>query len=211
MSRKELVATDADRAIAKKSAHYFCAVKFQTNRKANFQSVLKLCRRKAEVIEAPLDAKTSAYVVLFASNHAMIKLAAAVIDEIRTENWKFTVFAGGRITARYLVTNLINCYLQAKQCRNHKSHCTIVDVPFTEDDTRLKLNLDKSGDPVLDEEWLIPCRHMNHLLRLKRSDPIPPAERFEAAAIEAGVTICPFFTSEGFAPIKKIAKAKRFW
>jgi hypothetical protein len=208
MSTKQLVPTAADRTLAKDSAHYFCAVKFQTNRKANFDAVLRLCR-KADLFEAPLNDKKSVYLVAFGSTHQMMKLASVVIEEM--SGWKFTLFAGGRMVPKHRILNVLSCYLAAKRVRNHKSHCTKVYEPYCEDDGKLKLDLDEHGDHTLGEEWILPCRRLDGFIWLKRNDPVPPIERLEAVANQYCANLCPLFTTEGFAPIKKISKAKRFW
>lgn len=189
-------------------SEFLFALKFETNRKANFKRVAGLCQ-KAAVFEAiNLNDKKSAYFVAFAKSQA--SLAYLVIEEMRQASWKYTLFANGRIVKnKFSIINMLDCFCTAKALKDHKAHCHVVKENVTEDGTSFTIKITDGEEDGPTDTWLLPCAMVADTFFLNAKDPIKPESRFEAEALRAGVNLCPLFDASH---LKRLTDSdKKYW
>ena len=110
-----------------------------------------------------------------------------------------------------------SCYLQGRQCASQAAHChRVIDDPFHQNfdtftqtvkiDPKYRPNL---GDVVVVatdhvKQYAFPCKRMleqslfHSQLKFEQAHRAAPQDHIQAAAVEYGINICPFFDSSKF-------------
>lgn len=175
-------------------------VRFEKNSKANFETVVKLCRRAHHFTE-----KKGAYSVVFARTHQDMKLAAAVLEEMSAFSWRYSLIANDRVQRRRTsFTGMLECYCVASRLKNKAAHCEREVDPAG---SRISISLDEKVSETPSHSWQLPCKRLASSIH--QSYP-PSVAVLEAAALGSNVNLCPFFkTSQTPAIDQKVAK--RYW
>lgn len=110
----------------------------------------------------------------------------------------------------------ISCYLKGLQCSNQPAHChKLIDDPFNADydimsqsvKPRLPLRMKHSDTVEFDEQikqYMFPCKLMLEFsmfhpqFSFENAHQIAPQDQIQAAAVEYGISICPFFDAAAF-------------
>lgn len=214
---KQLITLD-DSAVAKQTKDFFCAIRFDSNKKANFEAVVKMCK-KASFFAEEIVGKKSMFLVGFAATKAETKLASVVTSELHSASWKYTLFANGRVQKnKWAFLNTLDCMAVAADCKDHRAHChKILENPFDVPSGSMTVSFggpaEKEPPPEL---WLLPCAELDGHVNFDKRLLADPAAQLDAAAVKRNVHRCPFYRPEDFKKIeqveeKKAPKGKRFW
>jgi hypothetical protein len=113
----------------------------------------------------------------------------------------------------------ISCYLEGLQCSNHFAHChKLIDDPFHSNYDVMSQTVrqktyprSNSSDAIeFDEEikqYVFPCKRMLEFsmfhpqFAFKNVRQITPQEQIQAAAVEYGISMCPFFDATAFTEV----------
>lgn len=184
-----------------------CAIRFAQNRKDNFERVLKLCGSADVFIPQEIGTRgRKEYLAIFGRHAKGFDAAYKVLEELRVASWKYTLIANNRIQRnKFAMINFLDCYMQAKRCKNHEAHChEVVDFEFSEDE-------DDFLSPDIKEQWLIPCSHIEGFISYSPHKG-PMLEAFEAAALERNTNLCIYMHAGKLRKIEKLKKAKKkYW
>jgi hypothetical protein len=123
---------------------------------------------------------------------------------------------GNKVTKPFDAYLTISCYLKGLQCSNSDAHChKIIDDPFN---PKSQLDFEGKGSSrhghMFRRAYIFPCKRMlensmfHPVFRFQAFEHIKPQDQIQAAAVEYGVNICPFFDANTFAEIKS-TKAKK--
>lgn len=209
---KALAASSSDSLIARETASLFCAIRFDANRKKNFEAVLRMCRRASVFIE-----DDGMYLVAFQKTKEDTRLVSVITSELHSASWRYTLFANGRVQKnKWAFLNTLDCMVVASKCKDPRAHChMIIDDPFGETlrAAKLKISLDKSEDAD-SEQWVLPCQQLDGFVKFDRRLKADPAAQLDAAAVKRNVHTCPFFDPTEFKRLKTLGskpKVKRYW
>lgn len=195
-------------------------MRFDSNRKANFERVKKMCAKASYFIEEPAG-KKSMFLVVFEKTAEQVRLASAITSELHSASWKYTLFANGRVQRnKHALLNTLDCMAVASRCKDHRAHChQILEDPFEETERPIGLTFsifnvsEESDEPK--EFWTLPCKMLDGFVKFDRRLKANPAAQLDAAAVARNVNLCPFFAPSEFKLAKlvypKKRKGKAYW
>jgi hypothetical protein len=187
-----------------------CAIKFASNTKPNFASVIRMCKKAARYSEEG-DGGEIAHSVAFARTHQDIKLAAAIMAEMNAFGWKFLLYANDRVQNRKAnFSAMLECFCVASKLKDPTIHChetledpfnpkrfkgTTIEVTY-EGRTRHRPGPPKPATAF----WTLPCKRIDWAAGLDGHVRARAREALLAAAIDRNVNVCPLFDVEAFKP-----------
>ena len=207
------LALQSNEIIARETKQVLCAVKFLKNRKRNFDSVLSLCAKSSLFLEAD-----GQYLVAFDRSPEGVRLAMAVLEEMRLASWKVVVFSQGQVIGKTnALRNMLDCAQGRSRSRSPHYCLETYDAPMAHfaKPGAFEFKLDESGDPKPEEiEWTLPCKMLNGFLSFSKSELENPIEKIETVGAERLLCACPHFNADRFLvreKPKEISLSKRYW
>jgi hypothetical protein len=191
---------------------------FPKSRSANLPIALGLAKSATAYGEQLIEGKIL-YWAGFTKSPKDLKVAAELIR--LAGNWAgaITRIYGRNIKRPFNAYLTLTCYEEALQCTSQAAHChRIIDDPFHPkyDAYSQKVNLYNS--PILGDEnslereeeikeFVFPCKKMldssmfHPLFKFIKSYGVSSYEQIQAAAVEYGISFCPFFDAQSFKEI----------
>ena len=134
--------------------------------------------------------------------------------------WKgVQIFAGGKIIQNYYrATEVLNCYLGALACADHKAHClSIINDPYSEypkaysSSVTMTISLEPrpEPEPVFVDRYIFPCKLLQPYFSFQTDHPSSPQDQIQAGAVERGCDFCPLFDAHIFGKTGSKATAQR--
>jgi hypothetical protein len=146
------------------------------------------------------------YFAAFAKTQADAGRAAALLSHVNS--WKGTmIFSLGKVIPHgYLVSQVIECFLESCSCRDSKAHCqTIIDDPFSPvtQNISMSISIRLVASPPLKQEikidrYAFPCKYLFGWFQFQKDHPSSPQDQIQAAGVSRGCDICPHFKPDDF-------------
>lgn len=188
---------------------------FPKSRSANFPIALSLAQAATAYGEQDVSGRTL-YWAGFTKSISDLEKAAELLR--LAGGWVGTMarINGCKVTNPFNAYQSISCYLKGLQCSKQSAHCyKLIDDPFhpnyevMSQTVKKKTNLrSHSLDAVeFDEEikqYVFPCKRMLEFsmfhpqFSFKKAHQITHQDQIQAAAVEYGISICPFFEATAF-------------
>lgn len=197
------------------------AIAFSKSGSPNYGAAVELAKLGTKYAEQGVG-KTTLHMAVFAADRLHMSRALALLRYI--EGWKSTqVYAGGKLLlSTHRVAEVIDCFLTAEACSDHRAHCCrVIRSPFAGVDERIQwINSDRaiSGfafvggklvvtEPKADhfDEYVLPCQFLARFgelhFRLDGDPAVTPHDRLHAMAVSQGCAWCPNFNPAEFRKI----------
>ena len=155
----------------------------------------------------------------FARNQGDAGRASALLSYV--SGWKGTmIFSRGKVIPNsYLVSQVIDCYLESCSCRDSKAHCqTIIDDPFSSVPQNLSMSISirlVERPPIKQEiqvdRYAFPCKYLFSWFRFQKDHPSSPQDQIQAAGVSKGCDICPHFKPDDFQVVGTKTVVKDFF
>jgi len=188
---------------------------FPKSRSANFPIALSLAQAATACGEQDINGRTL-YWAGFSKSIGDLERATELLR--LAGNWVGTMarINGCKVTNPFNAYLTISCYLEGLQCSKQSAHChRLIDDPFhpnyevMSQTVRQRVNpRSRSYDAIeFDEEikqYVFPCKRMLEFsmfhpqFSFKNVHQITHHEQIQAAAVEYGISICPFFEATAF-------------
>lgn len=114
--------------------------------------------------------------------------------------WKGTLlFVRGRLLRdSYRVQEVIECFMESRECRDIKAHCHEVmnDPKYSPYDSSKKI-----------DRYIFPCKHLLPWMLFKHDHPSTYQDQIQAAGVKHACTVCPNFRPEDFVKIERPLKS----
>lgn len=199
---------------------------FPKSRSANFPIALGLAKSATAYGEQSIEGRTL-YWAGFTLSPNDLKSAAELLR--LAGGWVGTMakINGHRISNPFNAYLTLSCYQEALQCSSQAAHChKIIDDPFHKDYDSYSQTVKDKVNYFMDEgnyletteevkEFVYPCKKMlessmfHPQFNFKRVHQVSEQEQIQAAAVQYGISICPFFDASSFQEIGSHAKKVR--
>ena len=203
-----------DSASALKDCVVFFA--FPRSRSANFPIALQISQAATAHGEQNLYGRIL-YWAGFKNTIGDLQKAAELIRLAGTWAGAITRINGSSVAEPFKAYLTISCYLKGLQCTDQAAHChEIIDDPFHKDYDPIsrKVKSRRSSRPTDSVEfvekikrYVFPCKRMLEFstyhspFSFKEMHQVAHRDQIQAAAVEFGQSICPFFDPNVFAEI----------
>jgi len=191
---------------------------FPKSRSANFSIVISLAQAATAYGEQNVNGRTL-YWAGFTKSISDREKAAELLR--LAGGWVGTMAKvnGCKVTKPFNAYLTISCYLEGLQCSKQAAHChKLIDDPFHPNydvmsQTVKRLTPLQSTYPTSlysheqIKKFVFPCKRMlefssfHPIFRFKEVHQVEPKHQIQAAAVEYGISICPFFDPSGFAEV----------
>jgi hypothetical protein len=202
---------------------------FPRSRSANFPIALSLAQAGTVHGEQDIAGRTL-YWAGFSRSHQDLKTAAELLRLAGSWVGAMAQINGTRVVHPHNAYLTISCYLVGSECDSQAAHChKQIDDPFHPDyqphtQTVQEPYYRRGRKPV--KKYTFPCKRMldfsmfHPQFTFKDIPNTTPAEQIQAAAVEYGISICPYFDASAFvqigpkratvdpSPVKQIRQAK---
>ena len=189
---------------------------FPKSKSANFPIARSLAQAATAYGEQDVDGRTL-YWAGFTNSTSDLEKAAELIRLAGGWAGSMTRINGKNVTRDSTVYFVISCYLQAIQCTNKSAHChKVIDDPFhprydiASQAVKLYTNYlepENKKDYEDVKQYVFPCKRMLEFsmfhprFSFKKTHGVPPCDQIQAAAVEYGMSICPYFDATEFKEI----------
>jgi len=188
---------------------------FPKSRSENFPIALGLAKAATIHGEQSIEGRTL-YWAGFTLSASDLEVAAELLRIAGGWVGTFTKINGQKISHPFSAYLTLSCYQEALQCLNHAAHChKIIDDPFHKDYKPCSQTLEIHRPQFLDggnsietteevKEFVFPCKKMleasmhHPQFSFKRMHQVSSQEQIQAAAVQYGINICPFFDVNSF-------------
>lgn len=191
---------------------------FPKSRSANFPIALSLAQAATAYGEQDVCGRIL-YWAGFTKSISDLEKAAELLR--LAGNWIGTMAKvnGCKVTKPFNAYLTISCYLEGLQCSNQAAHChKLIDDPFHPNYEVMSQTVKKStplrsctADVIQFDEkikrYIFPCKRMlefsmfHPVFSFKDMRQIEPQDQIQAAAVEYGISVCPFFEATAFVEI----------
>jgi hypothetical protein len=183
------------------SHSFLLVVAFTHSTSREFQVVINLAEHAQKFCAVEIGAQEY-LLVGFARTPDDAARAHAVIEIVK--DWHGTmVFAHGQIIPQNkALTDMLQCYVEASNCRDKRAHCVIVVVaPGAMSDGRIS-RFSKDGTMVEYETAIyeFPCKLLSQRFLIDPNHPSSYANQTQAAGVTHGTSICPLFDPDAGRP-----------
>lgn len=188
---------------------------FPKSRSGNFPIAVSLAKAATAYGEQDVGGRTL-YWAGFTNSISDLEKAAELLR--LAGNWVGTMtrINGYKVTQSFDAYLTISCYLKGLQCSKQSAHChKLIDDPFHPDydvmsqtvKTKPHLRIKRSDAVEFDKEikqYMFPCKKMLQFsmfhpqFSFENVNQIAPQDQIQAAAVEYGFSICPFFDATAF-------------
>lgn len=191
--------------IAESLNHLLAITFFKTS--SQFYPVVVGLAKTAFRYEECVMANRPFHSALFSKNLDQANTAFRILDY--TRDWKhMKMFGKGRMIGSFWdVYRMLDCYIQACSCKDHKAHCVkMVDDPnFTWPKPQKIILWSFTGNGEEDErkerrpdQYVFPCWQLYRNFHWQEAHPSNVQDRIQAAAVRNNVDLCPYFDPKGF-------------
>lgn len=191
---------------------------FPKSRSANFPIAISLAQAATAYGEQDVSGRTL-YWAGFTKSISDLEKAAELLR--LAGGWVGTMAKvnGCKVTKPFNAYLTISCYLDGLQCSEKAAHChKLIDDPFhpnydvmsqtVKQPTPLRSSCSTSihfHEKV--KKFVFPCKRMmefssfHPIFQFKEAHQVEPKYQIQAAAVEYGISICPFFDPDAFAEV----------
>jgi hypothetical protein len=191
---------------------------FPKSRSANFPIALSLAQAATAYGEQDVSGRTL-YWAGFTKSISDLEKATELLRLAGSWVGTMAKINGCKVTKPFNAYLTISCYLEGLQCSNQAAHChKLIDDPFHPDyeimsqtvKQRTTLRSCTSNTIQFDEkikQYIFPCKRMlefsmfHPVFSFKEVHQIEPQDQIQAAAVEYGISVCPFFEATAFSEI----------
>ncbi|MFH0785019.1 MAG: hypothetical protein V2B20_24105 [Pseudomonadota bacterium] len=191
---------------------------FPKSRSANFPIALSLAQAATAYGEQDVSGRTL-YWAGFTKSISDLEKAAELLRLAGSWVGTMAKVSGCKVTKPFNAYLTISCYLEGLQCSNQAAHChKLIDDPFHPDydvmsetvKQKAPLRSCNSDTIQFDEKikrYSFPCKRMlefsmfHPTFRFNDVHQIEPQDQIQAAAVEYGISACPFFEVTAFAEV----------
>lgn len=188
---------------------------FSKSKSANFPIALSIAQAASVFGQQDLNGRTI-YWSGFANTFTDLTKAAELLR--LAGNWvgARAIVNGSTITKPFNTYLTLACYLEGMQCANQPSHChQLIEDPFhpNYDMTTQRVNIrfdifsqfsinKTNNEPI--KRYIFPCKKMlsfspfHARFSFKKTGIIKPHDEIDAAAVEYGISVCPYFNVKDF-------------
>lgn len=197
-----------------------CAIffAFPKSRSANFPIAIGLAKSATVYGEQPVEGRML-YWAGFTKSQSDLKVAAELIRLAGSWVGAITRINGHNVKSPFNAYLTLSCYQEALQCTSQVAHChKVIDDPFhpnyeshsqkVKEVTNLFLDEENSLETEEEiKEFSFPCKKMlessmfHSQFKFGRSYGASSQEQIQAAAVEYGISICPFFDANSFSQV----------
>lgn len=191
---------------------------FPKSRSANFPIALSLAQAATAYGEQDVGGRTL-YWAGFIKSISDLEKAAELLR--LAGGWVGTMSKvnGCKVTNPFNAYLTISCYLAGLQCSKQAAHChKLIDDPFhphydvTSQTVKQRDQLRSSFSRIFRsrekiKKYVFPCKRMlefstlHPIFSFSNAHQIEPKHQIQAAAVEYGISICPFFDASAFAEV----------
>lgn len=187
------------------SMRMLVVVAFPRSPSRSFQMALSIAQTAVEYRYAEIGG-TQMHVAGFGKSTTGATKALALIDLVG--GWKGRmVFSGGQLLRSVTeITELLECFGRANECRDQKSHCHVVigDPARWRAETILRVSpfgkLHEERPPP--KKYVFPCALLFKHYLLDPDHPSSYQDQTQAAAVKRGIHVCPFFNPDDLREIE---------
>jgi len=191
---------------------------FPKSRSANFPIALSLAQAATAYGEQDVSGRTL-YWAGFIKSISDLEKAAELLR--LAGGWVGTMVKvnGCKVTNPFNAYLTISCYLEGLQCSKQAAHChKLIDDPFhphydvMSQTVKQRTQLRSSYSSTIQsheiiKKYVFPCKRMlefstfHPIFSFKDAHQIEPKHQIQAAAVEYGISICPFFDASAFTEV----------
>lgn len=203
--------------LQQRSLDYLCIVRFIETSKAGYPILVKFAEVADIYAKGDAGKNKLTHLAAFGKSEKSMKAAHLLLEELRVGSFKYTLFAAGKVqNEKGRLINMLACWSDAIQLGDTRAHCyTTMDNPHIKPPSGMGLTISLldplKDDPVVDERWRLPCRHVEGFIERGPFDEVTPQARIEAAAVRRCAHLCPLFEPEKFERIMEVTEPKRYW
>ena len=191
---------------------------FPKSRSANFPIAIGLAQAATAYGEQDVNGRTL-YWAGFTKSISDMEKAAELLRLAGSWVGTMAKVNGCKVTKPFNAYLTISCYLEGLQCAKQTVHChKLIDDPFhphydAMSQTVKKITPFRSSHTASIQshekigKFVFPCKRMlefssfHPIFRFKDAHQIEPEHQIQAAAVEYGISICPFFDASVFAEV----------
>lgn len=188
---------------------------FPKSRSNNFPIALSLAQAATAYGEQDINGRTL-YWAGFTKSISDLERAAELLRLAGSWVGTMTRINGCKVTKPFNAYLTISCYLEGLQCSKQSAHCyKLIDDPFhpnyeaMSQTVRQKTHIRSNSSNTIesDEEikqYIFPCKRMlqssifHPQFSFKNTHQVTYQDQIQAAAVEYGLSICPFFDATVF-------------
>lgn len=192
---------------------------FPKSRSANFPIALSLAQAATAYGEQDVGGRTL-YWAGFKKSISDLEKAAELLRLAGSWIGSIAKVNGCKVTKPFNAYLTLSCFLEGMQCSKQEAHCHIlIDDPFHPHYDAMSQTVRKEGKSystrsplILSEEkikkFVFPCKKMlafssfHPIFTFKQMHQVEPADQIQAAAVEYGISVCPFFNSSAFEEVR---------
>ncbi len=191
---------------------------FPKSRSANFPIALSLAQAATAYGEQDVGGRTL-YWAGFIKSISDLEKAAELLR--LAGGWVGTMAKvnGCKVTNSFNAYLTISCYLEGLQCSKQAAHChKLIDDPFhphyevMSQTVKQRTPFRSSYSSTIQsheiiKKYVFPCKRMlefsmfHPIFSFKNAHQIEPKYQIQAAAVEYGISICPFFNANAFTEV----------
>jgi len=176
------------------SQKFFMVIQFPKSPSQYFSIVMKFAN-KIDYLKSGYLKSRLFYLAGFSKDKDDLVVARMIL--YYAHSWRGTrVYVRGQEIKRiWDLFSVLDCYMTALQCNDHRAHCCVVvkDPSETYEDYNAEKKLDK---------YLLPCRHLNRYRLIQKGHPSKLVDQLQAAAVGHGCAWCPFFDANQFRKVE---------
>ncbi|MCF8112799.1 MAG: hypothetical protein K9K21_02980 [Desulfotignum sp.] len=192
--------------LIKESEGKLLAVSFSKTTSKNYPLAANLAQ-SAEKYKELVIGKTLVHYSVFSKEPEQAARALSLLRMI--SGWKdTTIFAGGKILQSfYRIQDVIDCYLEASGCNDHRAHCyQIINDPYSKYphafamavSIKVSFEPEPDPDPIYVDRYAFPCKLLHSVFNFEVDHPSSPIDQIQAQAVSRGCDACPLFDASDF-------------
>lgn len=199
------------------SITHLVVVSFAKTTSKNYSLAVNLAEGAAKYNLTKIG-KTDTHLAAFSGNQEQAARAHTLLKFI--SGWKNThIVAGGKMLQNhYSISQVLECYLEAAGCNDHRAHChTIINDPYSEHPNawgtsftiNVSLNPKPEPEPIYIDRYTFPCKNLFHFFKFQTDHPSTPEDQIQAGAVKRGCDACPYFNPNDYGKTGQTVKAKQ--